>query len=152
MASAVSRAREKTTQCEKGIMKKFLAMSVLALSVAALSQQSASAWVNTKFGAGINFAYQSGGNNFLWGAFRNGQPPAPECPVGCPSGAFDGGYAPAPLPQAPCPPAHPGHGGHHHTAPVLPSGAAPASYRHYNTVTYPNYYPAYYYPVNWYGR
>jgi hypothetical protein len=139
-------------------MKKLLAMSVLALGVAALSQETASAWVNTKFGIGANFAYQSGGNNFLWGAFRNGQPPAPDCPVGCPGGAFDGG-APV-VPQAPVYPPH--HHGAPMTAPVIPPGAAPAgtenqayrSYRQpqYNTVTYPHYYPAYYYPVNWYGR
>src|SRR5207249_4894599 len=70
------------------IMKKILAMGITALSLALISEQQASAWVNWKFGAGINFNWQSGGNNFLWGAFRNGQPPAPDCcpPPCCPGG------------------------------------------------------------------
>ena len=59
-------------------MKKILAIGILAISAIAFSQQQASAWVNTRFGVGLNWEYQSGGNNFLWGAYRNGQPPGPE--------------------------------------------------------------------------
>src|SRR5262249_370664 len=64
--------------CEKGTMKKFLLMGVLALTLAALSQQSASAWVHWKFGIGMNIERQSGGNEVLWGVWRNGQPPGPQ--------------------------------------------------------------------------
>jgi hypothetical protein len=68
-------------QNEKGIMKKFLSMSALALTVAALSTQEAPAWINSKFGVGLNWGWQSAGNNLGWGFFRNGQPPAPDtCP------------------------------------------------------------------------
>ena len=59
-------------------MKKALAIGILAITAIALSQQQASAWVNTRFGIGPNWEYQSGGNNWGWGAFRNGQPPGPE--------------------------------------------------------------------------
>lgn len=59
-------------------MKKMLAFSALALSVALVSEHKASAWVNCKFGVGLNWSLQSGGNNLLWGLFRNGQPPGPE--------------------------------------------------------------------------
>ena len=57
-------------------MKKILSTGILALTVAALSQQTASAWVNLNAGVGANLGFQSGGNCLLWGAFRNGQPPA----------------------------------------------------------------------------
>jgi hypothetical protein len=59
-------------------MKKFLATGLLAIFAIALSQQQASAWVNAKFGVGLNWNYQSGGNTWGWGAWRNGQPPGPE--------------------------------------------------------------------------
>jgi hypothetical protein len=74
-------------------MKKIVLAGLVALSVMAISQQQASAWVNSKFGVGLNWDVQSGGNQFLWGAWRNGQPPGPE--------GFGGG-APrfnAPMPQ-----------------------------------------------------
>jgi hypothetical protein len=61
-------------------MRKILVLGVMALGLALASEQTASAWVNFKFGAGVNWNYQAGGNNFLWGLFRNGQPPAPDCP------------------------------------------------------------------------
>jgi hypothetical protein len=73
-------------------MKKILAMGLLALSLAVVSEQQASAWVNCKFGVGLNWNWQSGGNNFLWGLFRNGQPPSPDIaypghgPAGYPPG------------------------------------------------------------------
>lgn len=56
-------------------MKKIILLGALALGVMATMQEPASAWLNFKFGAGINWAWQSGGNNVLWGFFRNGQPP-----------------------------------------------------------------------------
>lgn len=80
---------------EKGIMKKILTTGILALAVAALYAQTADAWINSKFGIGLNWNYQSGGNNLLWGAFRNGQPPAPDCGT-CPGGP--GGIYPGAAP------------------------------------------------------
>jgi hypothetical protein len=59
-------------------MKKFLIAGALALIVAGFSQQPASAWINCHFGIGFNWNWQSGGNNLLWGVFRNGQPGAPD--------------------------------------------------------------------------
>lgn len=59
-------------------MKKVLAIGFLAMTAIACSQQQASAWVNCRFGVGLNWDWQSGGNNFGWGAYRNGQPPGPE--------------------------------------------------------------------------
>src|SRR5437870_2509435 len=69
---------QRTTTREKRTMKKFLTVGALALIVAAFSHQQASAWINCKFGIGFNWDWQSGGNNLLWGAFRNGQPGAPD--------------------------------------------------------------------------
>ncbi len=77
-------------------MKKILALGTLALSVALCSEQQASAWLNCKFGIGLNWSWQSGGNNFLWGAFRNGQPPGPE-------GAYPGQHPGGPGPGYPPP-------------------------------------------------
>src|SRR6516162_1554493 len=78
-------------------MKKILVLGALALSIGLLSEQHASAWVNAKFGVGLNWNWQSGGNNFLWGFFRNGQPPGPDCcyPRGGYPGYPGGGHGPA---------------------------------------------------------
>jgi hypothetical protein len=88
-------------------MKKFITMGILALAVAAISTQEAPAWLNWKFGLGMNLGWQSGGNNTLWGLFRNGQPPAPDTcgggfgyPGGLPGGGLPPG-GPLPVPQAP---------------------------------------------------
>src|SRR5262245_40870846 len=78
-------------------MKKFLTMGALALALTALTTQSAPAWINSKFGIGLNWNYQSGGNNALFGLWRNGQPPAPDCGVGYP-GVLPYGPGPAPAP------------------------------------------------------
>jgi len=59
-------------------MKKLLSLSVLTLGVFVLTERPAQAWVNMKFGVGLNWHLQSGGNNVLWGLFRNGQVPGPE--------------------------------------------------------------------------
>jgi hypothetical protein len=56
-------------------MKKIILVGTLALFALASTQQQAPAWLNFKFGVGLNWAWQSGGNNFLWGLYRNGQPP-----------------------------------------------------------------------------
>jgi len=59
-------------------MKRILASGACALILGLLSSQPASAWVNWKFGVGLNSSWQSGGNNFFWGLYRNGQPPGPD--------------------------------------------------------------------------
>jgi len=64
-------------------MKKILPISLLTLCFAAIAQDQASAWINSRAGIGLNWSWQSGGNNLFWGLFRDGQPPAP-CPTpGC---------------------------------------------------------------------
>jgi hypothetical protein len=130
-------------------MKKIFVMGALAVAVAAVSQQQASAWTNIKFGAGINLGYQAGGNTLLWGAFRNGQPPGPDCgPYGCPYSpqaqqtpwfgqqpqpAPAYGYQPPPPPPAAVP------------APVSATGNVPAYYRPLPVYNGAYYYPAYSY-------
>src|SRR5262249_39125831 len=49
----------------------------LALLMSAYVIEPAHGWVNWKLGVGVNWTHQTGGNNFLWGARRNGQPPGP---------------------------------------------------------------------------
>jgi hypothetical protein len=141
-------------------MKKLLVMGALALILAACSLQEASAWVNAKFGIGINWAYQSGGNNFLWGVFRNGQPPCCDG-HGCGPGFYGPGYGvpgyygsegyqgypyaqgagaspmtPMTPPQVPA------------SAPAQPSSNLQNN--GFQTVNYPPYYvPNYYYPVSY---
>lgn len=61
-------------------MKKSILTAGLALLLSAWFSEPAQAWRSSKFGVGLNWSYQSGGNNFLWGFFRNGQPPAPTPP------------------------------------------------------------------------
>jgi hypothetical protein len=81
-------------------MKKFLVVGALALTSAAIFHQQAFAWKNTQFSVGLNWSHQSGGNNLLWGAFRNGQPGCadysccqPNCGYGAGAmGASMGGY------------------------------------------------------------
>src|SRR5262249_55436505 len=63
-------------------MNKFPAAGALALTAVVAAAPEAPAWINFKFGAGVNWSWQSGGNNFLWGLFRNGQPPGPDGPHG----------------------------------------------------------------------
>jgi hypothetical protein len=74
-------------------MNRILTLGVLALGLILGSQEKASAWVNFKFGAGVNGNWQSGNNCFLWGLWRGAEVPGPEyfgcaggCPTGCPSG------------------------------------------------------------------
>jgi hypothetical protein len=157
-------------------MKKILTAGLLALSAALITDQQASAWINCKFSVGLNWNWQSGGNNFLWGAFRNGQPP---CPDGGHGGGYPGGYpttfpgfqqygpqdfqyfgrngngaAPAQANPGHTPVAQPAH-----TSQVS-YGASPYQQVGYTTTTnnpyYYYYYPQSYYgyqvPSYWYGR
>jgi len=137
-------------------MKKFVVMGALALVLAAGFQQTALAWINAKFGVGLNWSYQSGGNNLAWGVFRNGQPPAP-----CDGPGFYGhGYGAPDYFHAQ------GHQGYPYaqgteTPPVPTPAGSPATrtqptssldYPGYQNVSYPMYYPTnYFIPVN-YGQ
>jgi hypothetical protein len=142
-------------------MKKFVAMGAMALILGTCSLQEASAWKNEKLSVGLNWSYQSGGNNLLWGVFRNGQPPAcdPGCfepygygPYGYPGyGAqgyqgypyTQGGTAPT-TPTAPYTPPAPAE------APVGPQPSSGLEYKSFQTVSFPMYYqPNYYYPLNY---
>jgi len=121
-------------------MKKFLTVGALALTVAAFFHQNAFAWVNARFGVGLNYSYQSGGNNFLWGVFRNGQPGAPDCGYHYPSAGFPMmshatagpmAFPPAMNFQAPVPtPA---------SAPAVPHSQLWNNYPGYQTVNYAPY-------------
>lgn len=96
-------------------MKKILPIGLLTLCFAVAAQERASAWINSRFGIGLNWGWQSGGNNLLWGLFRDGQPcgpdiycapvpvyPRPACYGGCAPGCgYGGGY---PLPGVAVPP------------------------------------------------
>ena len=83
-------------------MKKFLTVGLLAIVALAFMQQDASAWVNSRFGIGLNWDYQSGGNKAGWGLWRNGQPPGPEA---FNSGAFQPRYQ-GPMAEYPPAPMH----------------------------------------------
>lgn len=145
-------------------MKKIVASGLLAFCLIAMSQQQASAWVNSKFGIGLNWDYQSGGNSVLWGLWRNGQPPGPEAfgggagrlPYGAPQ------YGPGPqyfAPQTMAPQGIVPQGFQQQGfAPVSgfepnmidPSGRAMNYGSPYQFANYPR--PVYYYPAPYYGR
>jgi hypothetical protein len=128
-------------------MKKIVLAGLFAVSLMAFSQDQASAWVNSRFGVGLNWAWQSGGNNLGWGAWRNGQPPGPES-FGSNFMPMQGfpGFGGAPMPTA---------------APVQNAYDYPAAQPQY-PVPYPSPYqfatyprPIYYYPAPsyyYYGR
>jgi hypothetical protein len=59
-------------------MKRFLILGALALATASLSLQEASAWINSRFGIGANWGWQSGNNDFLHGLFHSGSPCGPD--------------------------------------------------------------------------
>ena len=118
-------------------MKKLLMTGILAITALAMSQQQAHAWVNARFGIGLNYQWQSGGNQFLWGAWTGGQPPGPE---------FGGGYfGPEIMPH--------GHGYNGQATYPMANYSAPTMYYTqptYQSVNFPGYYsmPSYYYPVS----
>jgi hypothetical protein len=82
-------------------MKKIAVAGLIAIGLIAIVQQQASAWVNHRFSIGLNWHRQAGGNNFLWGAYRNGQPPGPEAFGGPLSAAHMPHYGAAPMQMAP---------------------------------------------------
>jgi hypothetical protein len=85
-------------------MKKIALAGLVALSMIALGQQQASAWVNSKFSIGLNWQRESGNNNFFWGLYHNGQVPGPEAFGMAPSYgtpfAAPAYHSSAPMPQA----------------------------------------------------
>src|SRR5437763_1735249 len=81
------------TATEERDVKKFLMIGALALGLAAVSGQEASAWIKCNFSVGLNWSWESGNNSFLWGLWTSGQAP------GYPTDAFNGTYA-APSPYA----------------------------------------------------
>ena len=127
-------------------MKKIVLAGLIAVCVIALSQQQASAWINSRFGVGLNWEAQSGGNNFGWGLWRNGQPPGPEAFGGSQGGSgFSAPFAaPAPHSYAPMPQSY--------DAPAAPYAGQYASPYQFANYPRPVYYyyptPSYYY----YGR
>ena len=147
-------------------MKKLLVTCVLALALMMADRQSASAWSEFKFSAGVNMGWVGGGNRLFWGMYRSapypgGQDLGPFFPgiagaanngqyYGWPPGGGQGGYYPqgAYPPAAYAPPA---------PAPV-PAGPMPQSSNWsynsgYQLASY--YAPAYaptQVPSYWYGR
>jgi hypothetical protein len=137
-------------------MKQLLAASVLALSVLAGTQQTASAWCHSKFSIGLNWECTAGNNNLFWGAWRNGATPDPY------GGGFGGGYGPGPggpgpydhgAPGTPFP--YFGNAAPSSGAPSLPAqqqnvpAPNPTQFANYNLQN--NYYPASYsYPGSYY--
>jgi hypothetical protein len=132
-------------------LKTFWTAGLLALGVLCLSQQQASAWVNAKFGVGLNIAWQSGGNCFGWGLVHGDQPPEPIYGPAFPDFGF---YPPPAAPviyghamggPAPAPTAT-------KSAPTPSQNSAYYYQPNYQTMTFPGYYttPNYYYPAAYY--
>jgi hypothetical protein len=120
-------------------MNRLAFAAIASLAVVVSSSSPASAWVNSKFGIGLNWERQSGNNNFLWGMFRNGQVPDGfgNGPMMPPPAYF---YAP---PTPPCPNCQvPPHAMAPQTAPVIPAHYHPASYQ-------PQAFPEYGFGFGW---
>ena len=125
-------------------MKKFLAAGLLAIALIAASQQQASAWVNARFGIGINAGWQSADNCWWWGAFHNGPAPGP---IDYHHGHHHSYFAPpvyAPYVWVGHPHAH---ANYPTPGPIDSFSMAPTPYT-YGPPAYYYYYPASYY----YGR
>jgi hypothetical protein len=146
----------------ENIMKKILSIGLLTLCALALGEREAHAWVNSKFSIGLNWHLQSGNNNILWGAWRNGQVPGPEA-FGHPGGPLQFGPGPNHSPHMPPAATFPYFGHNPQTMPAgFPQETAPpptlsqgygyhwspyGSYNAFQPVSYmPGYYPTYYYP------
>jgi hypothetical protein len=69
-------------------------IGALALGLAAVSVQEASAWIKCNFSVGLNWSWESGNNSILWGAFANGQVP------GYPTDFSHTGFTTVPNPYA----------------------------------------------------
>lgn len=140
-------------------MKKIIITGLLTLVAMCASQNQASAWCNSRFGVGLNWNYASGGNSFLFGLIKNGQPGGADCIRSCvatPVYPAQGPCSPVPPAGPLCPPAAApavvappaAHGHHGHAGAATQSLRYPSYYR----PTYPTA-PTYQYPVNYYhGR
>ena len=148
-------------------MKKLLMAALLALGVMMASQQTASAWSEFKFSAGVNFGWVGGGNRILWGVYHSAPYPGGQdvYPV-FPGVAAALGYNAANAGFAPStgygdPSLYGSNGVAPQTAPAATMPAVTAvnqSYNpYYNTgyqpvgYTYPGY-SNYQVPSYWYGR
>lgn len=138
-------------------MKKILSIGLLAVCALAVSERPAHAWVNSKFSIGLNWHLQSGNNNILWGAFRNGQVPGPDAyhggpfqygpPMSAPGMSQPSGVFPwfgsAP-PQETAPPPVAGQTAYYPQQYGYYNPYQTVSYQHNPYYAYPNYfYPTY---------
>jgi len=143
-------------------MKKLLVTCVLALTILMAHRQSASAWSEVKFSAGVNLGWVGGGNRFLWGLYHSAPYPGgqdlgpffPGIAAAANNGAYygypaAGAYPPAgyPVPaQAPAPHPAPAAGAMQYSYnPYTNSGYQPVGYEYsgYSASQVPSY---------WYGR
>ena len=121
-------------------MKTIVIAGLCAIGLIALSQQQASAWRNSRFGIGLSWSGQSGGNNFGWGLWHNGQVPGPEA-FGAPQ---HGGHDAAPYYGAGSMPQ--GYAPQHSYYPSTPAPSYAGQYASpYQFANYPR--PIYYYPA-----
>lgn len=146
-------------------MKKIVLAGLVAVSMLAITQQQASAWVNSRFGIGLNWNFQSGGNQILWGAWRNGQVPGPEAYDSHGHGHHSNGGG---MQQFYAPPPQGYYGGAPMPQPYAPQGSfsptmePPIARQQYQPLyqfaNYPrqSFYPSYYYyyptPYYYYGQ
>jgi hypothetical protein len=153
---------------------------VLALCLAAVSEQRASAWGRFNISGGFNISYEGGGHCLLWGLWRSSPYPGCDVPGMCdfnndPALSYAPGWPSAPY-YGPNSPGYPfyGHGPDVNTQPQVPvearakpaetqpatqntSGYQPAAYSYSSSgyYGYQGYYgsqPVGYYPAaNYYG-
>lgn len=117
-------------------MNKLFFACLAAVLGLAVCEQPACAWINSQFGIGMNWNYASGGNSFLCGAFRNGQPGGPERIKSCTA-------VPAYPVAQPCAPSAAPYFG---AAPMPVSAPAVDAQVNTQSLRYPTY-PGYRYPV-----
>ena len=134
-------------------MKKLLSIGLLTVCALVVGEHQARAWVNAKFSVGLNWHLQSANNNWLWGAWKNGQVPGPEA-FGHGGAPFPHGVGPGPMmPPAGAFPFFGTQGAPSETPPHMQTAQRYQPMPYYNpyqTVSYqPSgfYYPNYYYPI-----
>ena len=128
-------------------MKKLVASGLLAVALLATSQQQASAWINARFGIGMNWEFSSGNNCLLGGLWSNGQAPGPMNfqPHWANGGdCYVGGFG------------HPGHAAAPYAAPYQYAAQPYAAPYQYAAQPYANpyqltSYPGYYQPMGYSG-
>jgi hypothetical protein len=70
----------------KRTMKKVLVLGLMALALALLTHQEASAYKKFNFGVGLNLSCEGANNSIMWGVAKGGPGP------GWADGGFPGGY------------------------------------------------------------